>query len=122
MINDHDVDQHVARQLRILRRTMGMTQQNVAEAVGVTSQQVQKYENGSNRIHAGRLLQLSVTFNVSVAALFPERLDYQRHYEPIPPASIRLMRLMNMIEPAHYGELFVIMKALAKLSTGKEET
>jgi transcriptional regulator with XRE-family HTH domain len=121
MINDRDVDLHVARQLRILRRTMGMSQQDVGEAVGVTSQQVQKYENGTNRIYAGRLLQLSVAFNVNIGALFPERLDYQRHYEPIPPASIRLIRLINMINPAHYGELFTVMKALAKISTGKEE-
>jgi transcriptional regulator with XRE-family HTH domain len=121
MISDRDVDLHVSRQLRVLRRTMGMTQQDVGEAVGVTSQQVQKYENGTNRVYAGRLMQLSLAFNVSVAALFPERLDYQRHYEPIPPASIRLMRLINMIDPSHYGELFTVMKALAKLSTGKEE-
>lgn len=120
MINDKDVDQHVARQLRVLRTTMGLSQQQVADEIGVTFQQVQKYENGINRISAGRALQLAVAFNVSIAALFPTSLKYQSQ-EPIPPASVRLLRAINRIDPKHYGELYVLLKAVGRISTGMDE-
>lgn len=116
MINDKDVDQYVARQLKALRLTMGLSQGQVAEQLDVTFQQVQKYENGVNRISAGRAMQFAEMFDVSVLALFPE-LDYKPH-EPIPPATVRLLRMINRISPRHYGDLYVVMKAMAKLSTG----
>ncbi len=117
MISDKDVDQYVARQLKALRLTMGLSQGQVAEELGVTFQQIQKYENGVNRISAGRTMQFAEMFDVSVLALFPDRLDYKPH-EPIPPATVRLLRMINCINAKHYGELYVVLKAMARLSTG----
>lgn len=121
MINDRDVDQYVARQLHVLRTTMGLSQLQVATELGVTFQQIQKYERGINRISAGRTMQFAVAFNVSIATLFPGNLEYQRHYEPVPPASVRLLRIINRIDPKHYGELYKLLNVMAKLSTGAEE-
>jgi transcriptional regulator with XRE-family HTH domain len=54
-----DVDTHVGAQVRRRRMLAGLTQQDVAKVLGVSFQQVQKYENGANRISAGRLFILA---------------------------------------------------------------
>jgi len=60
------VDKHVGARLRAARLEAGKSQTDVAEALGVTFQQVQKYEKGTNRISAGRLYELSRLFDVPV--------------------------------------------------------
>jgi transcriptional regulator with XRE-family HTH domain len=60
------VDVHVGRQLRLRRVMLGMSQERLAEAIGVTFQQIQKYERGANRISASRLWDLSVILGRSV--------------------------------------------------------
>src|SRR3954447_18245086 len=50
-----DTDRHIAARMRERRIMLGMTQQELAEAVGITYQQAHKYETGANRISAGRL-------------------------------------------------------------------
>ena len=63
-------DQHIALRLRDKRKELGLSQTELADAVGVTFQQVQKYENGKNRISAGRLWQIAKTFKVPVEYFF----------------------------------------------------
>lgn len=60
------LDEHIGMRLRQRRALMGMTQEKLAEAVGITFQQVQKYENGANRISAGRLYEFSAILEVPV--------------------------------------------------------
>jgi len=60
------VDQHVGTRLRRRRRLLGLTQQQLAECVGVRFQQIQKYECGANRVSASRLYELSNALNVPV--------------------------------------------------------
>ena len=55
----HPVDVHVGLRLRQRRTLLGMTQEKLGEALGLTFQQVQKYERGTNRIGASRLFHLS---------------------------------------------------------------
>jgi transcriptional regulator with XRE-family HTH domain len=72
---------------------LGMSQERVAQLLGLTFQQVQKYEKGTNRISAGRLQQLSHILDVPVSFFFEEARDPvgqgQRHAEASSPASIR---------------------------------
>jgi len=65
-----DVDILVGRQLRRRRRLLGLTQQQVAEAVGVRFQQIQKYECASNRIAVAMLWKLACALDVEVAYFF----------------------------------------------------
>ncbi len=58
------VDVHVGQQLRLRRSLLGLTQEAIASATGLTFQQIQKYEQGKNRVSASRLLQLSKLLNV----------------------------------------------------------
>jgi transcriptional regulator with XRE-family HTH domain len=60
------IDLHVGKRLRRRRRLLGLTQQQLAESVGIRFQQVQKYECGANRITASRLFELSTALSVPV--------------------------------------------------------
>jgi transcriptional regulator with XRE-family HTH domain len=62
----NSIDLHVGKRLRRRRRLLGLTQQQLAEAVGIRFQQVQKYECGANRITASRLFELSTALSVPV--------------------------------------------------------
>ena len=63
-------DKHVGARVRMRRMMLGLSQTKLADAVGLTFQQIQKYENGSNRISASRLSQLSVALDTSMSAWF----------------------------------------------------
>jgi len=65
-----EVDAHVGSRVRLRRTLLGMTQPQLGEAVGLTFQQIQKYERGSNRISAGRLYHLSTILEVPVSFFF----------------------------------------------------
>lgn len=66
----HPVDRHVGFQLRLRRRQLGLSQEKLAEALGLTFQQVQKYERGANRVSASRLWELARALEVSVDWFF----------------------------------------------------
>ena len=68
----HPVDMHVGARVRMRRTLLGMTQTSLGEAIGLTFQQVQKYEKGTNRISASRLFELSRLFDVPVEFFFEE--------------------------------------------------
>ena len=67
---EHDLDIHVGRRLRARRRLIGMTQHELAEAVGLRFQQIQKYECAANRISATRLFRLAGELGVDVDYFF----------------------------------------------------
>ena len=64
------IDQHVGKRVRMRRMMLAMSQANLGNALGLTFQQVQKYEKGTNRIGASRLQQISRTLQVPVAFFF----------------------------------------------------
>jgi transcriptional regulator with XRE-family HTH domain len=57
----------VGQRIRVQRQAIGMSQTKLADALGVTFQQVQKYERGKNRVGAGRLTKIASVLQVSVA-------------------------------------------------------
>ena len=66
----HPVDEHVGKRLRQRRWLVGMTQQQLAEHVGIKFQQIQKYETGVNRVSASRLWDIASTLDVSINFFF----------------------------------------------------
>ena len=66
----NDTDSASGRNLAALRRERRVTQQDLGDALGVTFQQIQKYERGSNRLSAGRLLDAARYFRVPVAQFY----------------------------------------------------
>lgn len=68
----HPVDLHVGSRVRLRRTLCGMSQQRLAGALGLTFQQIQKYERGANRIGASRLFELSEALEVKPSFFFEE--------------------------------------------------
>jgi Predicted transcriptional regulators len=66
----HPVDVHVGKRVRHRRWLVGMTQQQLAEKVGIKFQQIQKYETGANRVSASRLWDIADALEVPVAFFF----------------------------------------------------
>lgn len=66
----HPVDVHVGKRVRHRRWLIGMTQQQLAEKVGIKFQQIQKYETGANRVSASRLWDIADTLEVPVSFFF----------------------------------------------------
>ena len=63
-------DKYIASRMRTRRRALGMSQGKLGEALGLTFQQVQKYELGTNRIGAGRLLHVAHILDVPITFFF----------------------------------------------------
>ena len=66
----HPVDRQVGQHLRLARLTQGMSQGDLAKSVGLTFQQIQKYEKGSNRVSASKLFEFAKTLKVEVSYFF----------------------------------------------------
>jgi transcriptional regulator with XRE-family HTH domain len=72
----HPVDVHVGKRIRHRRWTLGTTQQQLADRVGIKFQQIQKYETGANRVSASRLWDIAGALSVPVSFFF-EGMDAQ---------------------------------------------
>ena len=69
------IDVHVGSRIRLRRTLMGMSQERLGEALGLTFQQVQKYERGVNRVGASRLFDLSRVLDVPISFFFDDMPD-----------------------------------------------
>lgn len=76
------VDVHVGGRVRLRRTLLGMSQERLGEAIGLTFQQVQKYERGANRIGASRLYDLSRVLDVPVSFFFEDMDDQTAAMSP----------------------------------------
>ena len=66
----HTVDVHVGARVRLRRRLLGMSQERLADALGLTFQQVQKYERGANRVSASKLFEIARTLQTPIEFFF----------------------------------------------------
>ena len=79
----HIVDVHVGKRIRQRRCLVGMTQQKLAECVGIKFQQIQKYETGANRVSASRLWDIADALEVDVAFFFEGLKSESTAEEPV---------------------------------------
>ena len=86
----HPVDVHVGKRIRHRRWLVGMTQQQLAESVGIKFQQIQKYETGMNRVSASRLWDIASSLSVPVSFFFEGLEDSSNAVEPEPTADVPL--------------------------------
>lgn len=66
------IDVHVGSRIRLRRTMLSMSQEKLGEALGITFQQIQKYEKGTNRVGASRLQNISSVLNVPVSFFFED--------------------------------------------------
>ncbi|MEX0760784.1 MAG: helix-turn-helix transcriptional regulator [Tistlia sp.] len=131
------VDVHVGQRVRQRRTLMGLSQEKLGEALGLTFQQVQKYERGANRIGASRLFDLANILDTDinyffedmradVAAAAPSKLHGQSEPpetsapEPDPMARRETLELVRayyrIVNPHVRKRLFEMTKALAQIT------
>ncbi len=124
------VDVHVGARLRVHRTLLGMSQTMLGEAIGLTFQQMQKYEKGTNRISASRLFHLSRVLDVPIEHFFDDmstavaassptlgggRAKKPPSYEPDPMAKRETLGLVRahykITDPEIRKRLFELAKA-----------
>ncbi|MDP6057916.1 MAG: helix-turn-helix transcriptional regulator [Pirellulaceae bacterium] len=130
------IDVHVGGRMRLRRTLLGLSQEKLGEAIGLTFQQVQKYERGTNRVGASRMFDLSRVLDVPVSYFFDEmsakvakqspRLAIglaetsAQTYQPDPMAKRETLELVRSYykigSPSVRKRLFELTKALAKSS------
>ena len=118
------VDVHVGSRIRIRRLLIGMNQETLATALGLTFQQVQKYEGGANRVSASRLSQIADVLGVPIAYFFndidlaggdPDQSELDARERMQRPDVIELIRSYYAIGDARIRQQFLDMvKAVAQ--------
>ncbi len=125
------VDVHVGARLRVRRTLLGMSQTTVGDAIGLTFQQMQKYERGANRISASRLFALSRVLDVPIEFFFDDmptavaatspvvgggKAKKPPSYEPDPMATREILELVRayyeVSDPRVRKRLYELTKAL----------
>ncbi len=126
------VDVHVGARVRIHRTLLGMSQTTLGEAIGLTFQQVQKYERGANRIGSSRLFDLSRVLDVPIEYFFDDmpaavaasspatekrgRAKKPPSYEPDPMAKREMLEFVRayykICDPQIRKHLFAMTKTL----------
>ena len=101
-----EIDLYVGKRLRRRRRLLGLTQQSLAEQVGIRFQQIQKYECGANRISAARLFELSEALSVPIQyfyeGLMDDELDMDDEMGFIAPDVLSKKETMDLVR-AYYS-------------------
>jgi len=115
-----DIDRHVGSRMRERRIMLGLTQQEMADLIGVTYQQAHKYERGINRISAGRLYAVAQILGVD-AGFFFDGLGGARSGDPTPKQRMLLELARSFIalpSRRHQEALCALARALADTLDG----
>jgi transcriptional regulator with XRE-family HTH domain len=109
-----DVDRHVGARMRARRIMLGLTQQQLADLIGVTYQQAHKYERGINRMAAGRLYKVAQVLGVDVSYFF-EDLESGGTFRATPQQRLLLELTKNFItsRPEHQQAISSLVRALS---------
>ncbi len=94
-------DREVGFRLRLRRKELGLSQEKIGAAVGVSFQQIQKYENGTNRIGAGRLKEIGRVLSVPVTYFFDDLADDDAAPSTVvlqKPGAMELLKLYAKID------------------------
>jgi transcriptional regulator with XRE-family HTH domain len=124
-------DVQVGARLLQRRVQLGMSQEKLGEALGLTFQQVQKYERGTNRVGASRLWDMSRILGVPVSYFYSGDEDAEESAGLAPAGEDPTMRrettelvrtYYRILDPAMRRRVFELAKALARRSDGAEKT
>ncbi len=114
----HPVDAHVGKRIRHRRWMVGMTQQQLADKVGIKFQQIQKYETGMNRVSASRLWDIAESLDVTIAFFFEGLAEGEGAAKPAhdllaDKEALELVRSYYAIPEAQRRRLFDLARVLS---------
>ncbi len=128
--NPNPVDVHVGARLRLRRTMLGMSQTKLADAVGLTFQQIQKYERGTNRVGSSRLFEFARVLGVPVSYFYEDQASTlgapppsrgQREHDAIDSSQLAKRETLELVrayykiaDPTVRRRLFEMTKALAR--------
>ena len=109
------IDAHVGKRLRTLRMLAGLSQTELGKAAGITFQQLQKYEKGSNRVPAGHMYQFAAALECSPMDFY-EGLDEHRNGPSAYPSdvAIRLSKALAEIDDKARRAVLVFVRSLSE--------
>jgi transcriptional regulator with XRE-family HTH domain len=112
------IDVHVGTRIRQRRTLLGMSQERLGEALGLTFQQVQKYERGANRVGASRLFDISRTLGVPVSFFYEEMPDSVSGITPAarPPGMAETQAAFGAEDPLHQRETLELVRAYYRIT------
>ena len=116
------VDVHVGKRIRMRRNLLGWSQEKLGSLLGLTFQQVQKYEKGLNRVSASRLWDFSVVLDTSVSFFFEDMdVDVAKNsprmfVNPVPDSCLREDIGVFDVDPMNKDETMELVKAYYKIS------
>lgn len=111
MIKDNEKDIIIGKRLRQLRQVKGFSQQSLATDIGVTFQQVQKYETGRNRLSVTRMLSIAVILKADPIELYKELLP-EGSIEPLDELSFQISKAAAQLSDEKKLQVLKIIKAL----------
>ncbi len=112
----NEIDVTVGRNVRRIRNMIGMSQETLGEKLGLTFQQVQKYEKGTNRISASKLVAVSHALDCSIAQLFAD-VDASTNTVPLPSVSVAALKLAGQFDKiASASQRDAVSKLVASLA------
>ena len=112
------LNQHLGKRLRLRRTSLGLTQTQVAQAINVTFQQIQKYEKGTNGVSSARLLQLANFLKVPIKFFFEDYQDFFETTQNDGTQSLNYSFLTKLFSELSLDEK---NKVIQLLNTNKEE-
>jgi transcriptional regulator with XRE-family HTH domain len=136
------IDVHVGARMRLRRTLLGLSQERLGELIGLTFQQVQKYERGANRVSCSRLFDLTRALDVPISYFFDEMSDDVSNMSPVkmvrepplhdlPPAeadprlrreTLELVRnYYSITDPAVRRQIYDLAKALTDRDSVEEQ-
>lgn len=119
--NANSIDRRVGERIRRRRVLLGVTQDQLADALGISYQQIQKYETGANRVSAGRLAQIAEVLEVQPGWFFGSP-DTVAEPSDSSRAVIELVRNFSRIEDERVrGHLMALVRSLAGMPGETEE-
>ena len=116
----HPIDLHVGKRMRQRRTLLGLSQERLAEALGLTFQQVQKYERGANRVSASRLYELGRVLEVPIGYFFEELPnDMPRKVHAHMQGAIALEGVARRVDPLTRRETLELVRAYYRIREPK---
>jgi len=103
----NDIDRLISKRLKLKRLTLGLSQEVLGKAAGVSTQQLQKYENGLNRISSSKLFMLSTFFKVPINYFFEQEDNLSNNISNL---------LSEKKDHVSEKELIILIKAFSKIT------
>lgn len=112
-----ELDKFIGAQVRLRRNQMGVSQEKLGVALGLTFQQIQKYEKGTNRISVTRLDQIASALSVDISFFLPQARTKAKSFYPTGKDSLDLLAAFEKIESSAMKRALIALARAASENT-----